>query len=775
MTDFNRIRQIIPKLTENSVVSEVTDRSAKRPLVLPAIVLFAVCFMTFITESKIPLIVSVAILSLFCVLTLIKRDLISFSGFVLTLILSLICGIRIITALSAPLPENSGGSYKGIVVSSETKLSGKRRIIARIGDINAEIRFNEDTDMSEITPGVTFEASGKFKEPVPPGNPGEFDYPGYLKSKGIRYLFYVDSIKVISKPSGPEKLFYSFPELCFSVRKSLFERITYGRDAEDKAILAAVCLGDTSLADESVTRDFRLSGCSHLLAVSGTHFAGFLIVLPYLLGAVSKDRRKNIGFYTFFTFLTACITGWSESVTRAAFMSSCSFAGRDTVSAMSAAAIVMLVSDPFCASRTGFLLSFSACIAIKLLSGRIRRFLSFFKERKGIVMALSAQTAALLGTMPFSGITDSSYGPVQFIVQALGSLLARLSCMMFVPGVFLSLFLPENTAYSVSSPSFLFLDLLKKLVSTGSRYSFMLSGRPSGPFILISFWLFAFLLLMPRFALRKPVLWFASIMMAISIGLCTAEFVRPVKAQIIFADVGQGDCCLIIADGITCLIDSGTFEKGASSVSDLLDHYGIGVVDIAFMTHWDQDHAGGIAALDKAGRIKEIYTGFTGDDEDTEMFEKSLKIRGCDPSSFRSRISKTEAGDVFTLSDDVSLTVLYPENCMTGGNPGSLVMLLDCCGTKMLFTGDIDLENEAELVSKDLISDVDVLKVSHHGSKYASSSEFLERAKPEISVISAGRNNMYGHPNKLTLGRLAKTGTRIYRTDQQGAVIFEFG
>ena len=93
-------------------------------------------------------------------------------------------------------------------------------------------------------------------------------------------------------------------------------------------------------------------------------------------------------------------------------------------------------------------------------------------------------------------------------------------------------------------------------------------------------------------------------MLAVSTGLLAAGFVRPVKARIIFADVGQGDCCLIMAEGHTCLIDSGTYEKGASSVSDLLDYYGIGSVDIAFMTHWDQDHAGGIAAVDQKGRIK---------------------------------------------------------------------------------------------------------------------------------------------------------------------------
>ena len=760
-------------MTEDNAVTETLDRSKRRPLLMPAVILFAACFLTYITESKIPLVVFAFITLVCCVFAVIRRDYVSVSGFLLSLILSVICGIRILTVLSAPLPAESS-VYEGTVISCETKLSGSRRLTARICDINTEMRFDDEFDASRLAPGVSFTASGRFKEPVSPGNPGEFDYPAYLKRKGIRYLFYVESLEIKSEPAGPAKLLHSFPEWCFDIRKSLFERFSQGRSSEEKGLLAAVCLGDTSLADESLIRDFRITGCSHLLAVSGTHFAGFLIVLPYLLGALCPDRRKSSLIYVLFAFITACITGWSESVTRAAFMSSSSFAGKDTVSAMSAAAIIMIAADPFCSARTGFLLSFAACIAIKLLAGSIRRILAFIKKRKGIISALSAQTAALLGTLPFSGLTDSRYGPVQFIVQAVGSLFAKLACTMFIPGVVLSLFLPENLSLAVSSPSNLFLYLLKQSVRIGSSYSLSFSVRPAGPFILMSIWLFIFLKLMPPFAFRKLLLKTSSLLLAVCIGLLMADFVRPVKAQIIFADVGQGDCCLIIAGGNTCLIDGGTFEKGSSSVSDLLDHYGIEVVDLAFMTHWDQDHAGGIAALDMTGRIDQIYTGFTGSDEDTEMFEKSLKIRNCDPSAFRSKVTKTDAGDVFKMSEDVSLTVLYPANCTTGGNPGSLVMLLDCCGMKMLFTGDIGLEEEAQIISEGLIGDVDVLKVSHHGSKYASSNEFLEMAKPEISVISAGRNNLYGHPNKATLARLEKAGTIIYRIDLQGAVIFEF-
>ena len=131
-------------------------------------------------------------------------------------------------------------------------------------------------------------------------------------------------------------------------------------------------------------------------------------------------------------------------------------------------------------------------------------------------------------------------------------------------------------------------------------------------------------------------------------------------------------------------------------------------------------------------------------------------------------------GEVFELSDDVRLKVIYPKECTTGGNPGSLVILLECCGKSFLFTGDIGSDTEELLIEQDLLQDVDILKVSHHGSKYSSTDGFLAKTSPEVSVISVGRNNLYGHPSPKVLERLDYAGSTVYRTDEDGAVIFEF-
>ena len=772
MTDFIRIKLNIPK-TNGMAVSDVTERVLKRPMLVPAVMLLLCCCLTYLSESALPLLISAGILVITGVIAYLKRNLTLMFCVLISLLLVFVSCIRILSVLSTEIPVISDEFHTGIVISCERKLSGKNSITAVIGGVRVDLTADNVSDPAFPAPGMCFTASGKFKEPDSPGNPGEFNYKAYLKRKGIKYRFYAESLTVFSVPEGLHKLCLSFPEFCFRVRSRLFECFTQGMDEANRGLVAAVCLGDTSLSEESDIRAFKLSGCSHLLAVSGTHFAGFLAALPFVLRTILPNRKKGTVIYFIFAFLIAGITGWSESVTRAAFMSSAAFAGKDSLSSMSASAIVMMAADPFCSVRTGFLLSFTACISIMLLSGRISCLFAFLKEKQALISALSVQTAAVIGLMPFSGMIQSRTGIIQFIVQAIGSFLAKCACIMFVPGAVLSFLFKGSTVFSM--PSAFFLGLLRKAVGAGSRYSLAASGgKPVEPVFMISFWLFVFVMLMPQFAFKKLLIKVSCALIAVCSGFMVFGILNPVEAEVVFADVGQGDCCLIMAGNKTCLIDSGTYEKGDKTVSDLLDHYGIDSVDIAFMTHWDQDHAGGIAALHRKGRIKKIYTGFIGNDTDTEAFERSIRLRGCDTVTFRRALNHTKAGDCFVFSPKIRLKVVYPEKDFSGGNPGSLVMVLDCCGRQILFTGDIGAETEEMLISEGKIHDADILKVSHHGSKYSSTDAFLSKSKPELSVISVSKNNLYGHPSPKTLERLAKAGSYIFRTDKDGAVMFKF-
>ena len=271
--------------------------------------------------------------------------------------------------------------------------------------------------------------------------------------------------------------------------------------------------------------------------------------------------------------------------------------------------------------------------------------------------------------------------------------------------------------------------------------------------------------------------------LAFAIGLESFSVLKRSDCRVVFADVGQGDCCLIITPDKTCLIDAGTYKEGSSTVCDLLDYYGIYQVDYCVMSHWDSDHAGGFAALSDQGRVKSILTSYvpSSDDKDKDKDVQEFLISNCsDPESelsFRLKLSMVLAGDRIDLSDSVYLDVLYPSVSSGGGNESSLVVMLHIIGkeeTSILFTGDIGTTTETLLIEKGIDLDCDILKVAHHGSKYSSSGEFIEVCSPDIAVISVGAHNFYGHPSPQTLSRFDSYGCEIFRTDTEGAVVLEY-
>ena len=229
-----------------------------------------------------------------------------------------------------------------------------------------------------------------------------------------------------------------------------------------------------------------------------------------------------------------------------------------------------------------------------------------------------------------------------------------------------------------------------------------------------------------------------------------------------------------------CLIDAGTYSEGSGTVRDLLDYYGISAVDISIMSHWDTDHAGGIAALSKQGRTRDIITSYvpSGDDGDKDVadFFKAVTAEGVDKAAYLSALKQVLAGDRIVLSDTVYIDVLYPSESKGGGNEESLVLMLHIADSdiSILFTGDIGTDTEKNLKSHGISVDCDILKVAHHGSKYSSSSDFITAASPSIAVISVGAHNFYGHPSPDAISRLQSYGCNILRTDREGAVVLEY-
>lgn len=752
------------RLTADKTVKYTEFRRllTQRPLVMPAVLSFTTILICYHANSVYPaLIISAALL-----LTGIKSERrlsCLLLCYFITALMLIILGNRITCGLDTQDGYTVFGTFECKVISVEYRADGSSLYKCRLGNGALAAVYSSEPD--EAGTGDVISISGKLSEPDRPGNPGEFDYAEYLHRKGILYVVWPDSIEVTQKGNAFESLPGLAESFAFLIKSGFLDSFS-GGDPDVRAYAAAVFTGDTTLLDEVTIRDFRLSNCAHLLAVSGTHFAGFLLVIPYVLRTVRIKRGLGILIYAAAAFAIGMITGWSESVARACIMSTCSFASRDRPSAMSLAVIIMLLTDPFTALGTGFQLSFASAAAILIFLPAVKEKLRSIGMGELFADLISPAFIVTVALIPFCNTTEIRIHPAIIAVQIAATLFVQVACIFVIPGF----------ALGINTPAVFFLSLLRKTTSLGGTIvSSAGIGATSLTEVLLAVCLLVLVSFLPSCFVRRHLTGPLCLVLALSTGIGAAKLaVRP-AAQVIFADVGQGDCCLILTEDKTCLIDAGVYEEGDTTVLNLLDHYGIAKVDLAFVSHWDTDHAGGIAALYARDRIRTVYAGFAGEDKDVEDFFGSIPFTQEMADDFFSGCEVVCAGDVFELSEGVSLKVLAPDKAAGGGNEDSLVMMLEAGGKSILFTGDIGMKTEEMLINACVLYDCDILKVAHHGSKYSTSEDFLLAVMPETAVISVGKNNYYGHPTAECLERLEDAGADVLRTDNDGAVIIALG
>jgi len=249
----------------------------------------------------------------------------------------------------------------------------------------------------------------------------------------------------------------------------------------------------------------------------------------------------------------------------------------------------------------------------------------------------------------------------------------------------------------------------------------------------------------------------------------TDEPVRDL-GQVVFVDVGQGDCTFVrTPNGSTLLVDGGEYDAFNAELRPFLKSRGIDKVDFALATHYHSDHMGGIYELVEAGMADNLIIP----DYEPENKAKSKLLKVSQRTG--TRVMQVSADDKIQLGDiDVDITVLHPEKggfSKTDENNNSLVLMLSYLGTDFLLTGDAEADAEASVLKRFNI-EADVLKVGHHGSSSSTSKKFIQAVDPTYAVIQCGEGNSYGHPHYETLDILEDNDARIYRTDTDGDISF---
>ncbi len=234
-------------------------------------------------------------------------------------------------------------------------------------------------------------------------------------------------------------------------------------------------------------------------------------------------------------------------------------------------------------------------------------------------------------------------------------------------------------------------------------------------------------------------------------------------AEFHFIDVGQGDCILVQSGETNILIDAGTTQSG-HIVYNYLTELGIDSLDYFIGTHPHEDHLGGAKSVLSSIDSKTV---FLNSDTSTSYFYEG----------FVDTLIDKEITPVIPDMDCIyklgpfRIKFLSPNKDFENANNNSLVVMIQFGDVKALFTGDCERAVEAELIKNNVDISADILKVGHHGSRYASSAEFLNSVCPGVAVIQCGEGNSYGHPHKEALERLSKIGAETLRTDEEGNII----
>ena len=248
------------------------------------------------------------------------------------------------------------------------------------------------------------------------------------------------------------------------------------------------------------------------------------------------------------------------------------------------------------------------------------------------------------------------------------------------------------------------------------------------------------------------------------------------ETKVVVLDVGQGDSILVVTPGgKTALVDAGEPGDGKVILA-ALKKYGVDHLDLLVATHAHADHIGAADEVIRGTNVAHVlYSGVPHTTKNYEDFLKAVDEKKID-------LIRAAPGQTFELGGGAVIRVLAPieplfrkEDLRSGGNEpnaNSVVTRLDYGAFSMLLTGDAEEQTERErLIKSGANIRATFLKVGHHGSKYATSEDFLKRGEFRVAVISAGADNRYGHPSQEVLDRLKAAGVKVYRTDFQGEIV----
>lgn len=550
-------------------------------------------------------------------------------------------------------------------------------------------------------------------------------------------------------------------------------------DPRVSGFLTAELTGDKSAMDDGDYLAMQETGLAHLFAVSGLHCA-FLVTLLALL--ISRRQRLLCAVTIPLLLFYMVMVGMSPSVVRACIMQIFLLIaplfrrGSDPLTSLAAALLVILLCNPFAAASVSLQLSFSATLGMVLLSPRLYKLLTGWYKGKcrplrAALCFVAANLSATLSAVVFTAPLTAWYFRIFVLVAPLSSLLAVPAAGWSFMAAFVTVLLGFVWLPLASLLGWISWALVRYILWIANG---MMSWRYHAVYFTNPYLVYWLLFLYAAFigcaatpdGKRKYLL--ASALSVLTLTAAIWVNRQDYQYGVLTAltlDVGQGESVILTSGGETALVDCGSsnsYKDPGGLAADTLHSMGVRELSAVVVTHYHADHTNGLYEVLRRIPVQTIYLP---DIEDEYGVRERLVSLAEEKGAQVTYVTKETAD---TLGDTV-LTIYPPVQSGGDLNELGLTALASAGDFDLLITGDMSGSTEKKLVETYALPDIEVLVVSHHGSRYSSNIRFLKSVTPEAAVISVGDNN-YGHPSEETLQRLLAVGADIWRTDQQGTI-----
>lgn len=588
------------------------------------------------------------------------------------------------------------------------------------------------------------------------GRVSRLENDAYGRSRVLRgEVRKVKAVRIVSVDEGS-----SGPLL--RLRNGLLASIAPATNPARSLIAGVVCGRSAELRAQPAGDWFSVTGTAHLIAVSGGHLA----IVGFVIEGVLQKTRCSRGLQRAILAITlvvyAAFTGASPSAVRACCMVFATLvvngAGRRRhgLSALFLTMSIFVLLRPTVMYEMGFQLSCASVFAILCFCSYATYALGELGVPTGIASMLSVTLCSQLATLP---ITIPAFGTFSLIAPLANAVIGPVVSLLLAVSIVL-------VPFSLVEPLQAWALVVPMIAARCALFFEQLFAAVPGASVSVpsdSMWIYlvpcllaVLLVWWPRPRARPMAAGLLCLVFAAGVPYVYWDRCAPPSVTVL--DVGQADAILVRQGGTVALVDCGLDERVVSALVRNNVHH----IDAVFVTHWDEDHWGGLPdVLDQfsVGTIAVAADALEG--APAEVLNR--------PGVTYRQVAR---GDTFDIGA-FRARVMWPFDTVDGeGNEDSLVLLLSYAregkSLRVLLTGDAELDQECEFVQA--VGDIDVLKLGHHGSKVSVDTDLLETLKPELSIASAGEGNRYGHPSDACIDAVRDAGGVFACTIEQGDI-----